>query len=53
MQMKALRSMEDKELIAIARAMSNQMCLSVREKARRVLKERGFRFVGMRVEKDE
>jgi hypothetical protein len=53
MQTRTLKNMEDGQLIYLANAKPTRIPLSVRVKARQVLKERGYRFIGTRIEKDE
>lgn len=53
MQKQVMKRMEDGQLIVLAKANPKMVSLAVRVKARKELKERGFRFVGMRIERDE
>jgi len=53
MQKRAMRKMEDNELIYLAKEKPTRIPLNVRDAARAILKERGYRFIGMRIEKDE
>ncbi|MFB3926400.1 MAG: hypothetical protein ACE14T_10140 [Syntrophales bacterium] len=49
MQKRTLRKMDDNQLIYLAKEKPTRIPLTVREKARKELKRRGFRFIGLRI----